>query len=246
MKNSKIRFSATVGNYDQYRPSYPSKLIDWIITTIKLKPPDTVVDIGCGTGISTRLFAEKGFKVIGVDPNQDMLEDAKNRGSTAIYQKGNAENTNLPADFANLIISAQAFHWFAIDKTMQEFKRILKPEGFCCAFWNVRVQNLLTKSYEAIIKKYSGDYEKTIKAIETIQAIKASPVVKSVKTGRFTNTQSLNFEGLINRAYSTSYVVHGVKDHGGFKKELAELFKNYQSRGKITFTYDVLAICWQF
>lgn len=245
MKNSKTRFSATVKNYDQYRPSYPSKLIDWIITITKIKPSDTVVDIGCGTGISTRLFAEREFICFGVDPNEDMLEDARKRGSSAIYQKGDAENTHLQANFANLIISAQAFHWFAIDNTMPELKRILKPNGFCCAFWNVRVQNPLTKSYEAIIKKYSGDYEKTIKALQTIKAIKASRAVKSVKESRFTNTQSLDFKGLINRAYSTSYVVHGVKDHTGFKKELRQLFAKYQSGGKITFTYDVLAVCWQ-
>ena len=245
MKNSKVRFSATVRNYDQFRPSYPKKLIDWIITTTTIKPPEVVVDIGCGTGISTRLFADKGFKTIGVDPNEDMLHDARKRGSSAMYQKGDAENSNLPADLTKLIISGQAFHWFNVDNAMREFKRILTPDGFCCAFWNVRKQNSLTKKYEEIIRRYSGDYEKTIKAAETIQTIKKNPIVRSVKEGKFTNTQNLDSEGLIGRAYSTSYIVHGVKDHKGFKKELTGLFENNQSKGKITFTYDVLAICWQ-
>ncbi len=245
MKNSKTRFSATVKNYDQYRPSYPSKLIDWIISKTKIKSSDTVVDIGCGTGISTRLFADREFKVIGVDPNEDMLKAARKRGSSATYQKGDAENTNLKANSANLIISAQAFHWFAVDKTMKEFKRILKPGAFCVAFWNVRVKNPLTKKYEAIIKKYSGDYEKTIKAVETVEAIKDSKLIKLAKEKQFANTQSLDGEGLINRAYSTSYVMHGVKDHAGFKNQLMKLFRKFQKKGKITFDYKVLAIMWQ-
>lgn len=245
MKNSKIRFSATVQNYDQYRPSYPPNLIDWIIATTKIKPPDTVVDIGCGTGISTRPFAKKGFNTIGVDPNEDMLDDARKRGSSAIYQKGEAQESGLSSNFANLIISAQAFHWFNIAQTMREFKRILKPDGFCSAFWNVRKKTPLTKNYEALIKKFSGDYEKTIKAVETIQAIKNYSMVKLVKENQFVNTQKLDSAGLIGRAYSTSYIVHGVRDHNGFKRELTELFENHQSKGNITFTYDVFAICWQ-
>lgn len=245
MKSSKTRFSATVKNYDQYRPSYPTKLIDWVITSTKIKPSDTVVDIGCGTGISTRLFAEKGFSVIGIDPNNDMLKDARKRGSSVIYQKGGAEKSNLPANSASLIISAQAFHWFRIDDTMKEFKRILKPGGFCCVFWNVRKQNSLTKKYETIVKKYSGDYEKTTKAAQTIKAIKKNPRVKSVKKNRFNNKQSLNAKGLIGRAYSTSYIAHGVKDHKEFKKELMQLFESCQYHRKVTFLYDVLAISWQ-
>ncbi len=245
MRNSKTRFSETVQNYNQYRPSYPQKLIEWIIAASMIKPKDTIVDIGCGTGISTRLFADKGFKVIGVDPNADMLEDARKRGGDILYQKGDAENSNVSNNSANLIVSAQAFHWFNIDNTMKELKRVLKPNGFCCAFWNVRKQNLLTKGYEAIIRKYSGDYEKTVKASATIELIKKNPTPFSVKEKTFINTQNLDFNGLIGRAYSTAYVVHGVKNHEGFKNELSKLFKDFQINGKITFTYDVLAVFWQ-
>ena len=57
MKDSRERFTATVDNYEKYRPTYPPDLIDWIVTTCGMGPTSRIADVGCGTGISTRLFA---------------------------------------------------------------------------------------------------------------------------------------------------------------------------------------------
>lgn len=243
--DSKTRFSETVRNYDQYRPSYPPQLIDWIINTSKIKPSDTVVDLGCGTGIATRLFAAKGFTTIGIDPNEDMLADAVKHGGNASYQKGDAQNSGLQSSSVDLIISAQAFHWFDIQKTMVELKRILKPSGCCCAFWNVRKKNPFVKEYESLVEKYSGDYQKTPKASETINAIKNFSMIKSAKEAQFYNSQEFDLAGLTGRAYSTSYITSGVTDHDGFKKALADLFDKYQSGGIVTVPYKTLAVCWK-
>ncbi len=35
------------------------------------------MDVGCGTGISTRLFAARGVRVIGIDPNDEMRARAE-------------------------------------------------------------------------------------------------------------------------------------------------------------------------
>lgn len=95
MLDSKVRFSKTVKYYNRYRPSYPQTLVNWILRTTKLAPNSTVVDIGCGTGISTRLFANQGFQVIGIDPNQDMLKVARQKGD-AVYQQGEATKPAYP------------------------------------------------------------------------------------------------------------------------------------------------------
>ncbi|MEK6819118.1 MAG: methyltransferase domain-containing protein, partial [Nanoarchaeota archaeon] len=161
------------------------------------------------------------------------------------YQKGYSDNTNLPEASANLCISAQAFHWFDIEKTNQEIKRILKPGGFCCAFWNVRIKTPFVEEYESLLKVYSSDYEKTPKAKDTVEAIKRFSSVRSFKEKQFANIQNFDQEDLIGRAYSTSYVAHGVKEHDKFRQALRDLFDKYQSQGKVSFTYKTLAICWQ-
>src|SRR5688572_16290540 len=137
MKDSRERFTATVDNYEKYRPTYPSELIDWVVATSGIGPGARVADLGCGTGISTRLFAARGFNVIGIDPNEEMLKRAIRAGG-AEYRKGEASATGLGDRSVDLIVGGQAFHWFDLAPTFREFRRILKPHGRCAAFWNVR------------------------------------------------------------------------------------------------------------
>ncbi len=73
------------------------------------------MDLGCGTGISTRLFATTGHPVIGIDPNADMLATARlppvgGAEGAQDYRVGTSEHTGLPDACADLIIAAQAFH----------------------------------------------------------------------------------------------------------------------------------------
>src|SRR5262245_19448110 len=91
------RFTQTADRYDRYRPSYPGALIDWIIKTAGLSPGAPVADIGCGTGISSRLFAAQGYEVIGIDPNQETLSRARQAGGGARYLCGEASATGLGA-----------------------------------------------------------------------------------------------------------------------------------------------------
>jgi len=98
------------------------------------------VDLGCGTGISTRLFATTGHPVIGIDPNADMLATARAEGAQE-YRIGTSEHTGLPDACADLIIAAQAFHWFHLDRTFAELERIGTARSACVAFWNVRLED---------------------------------------------------------------------------------------------------------
>ena len=68
----------------------------------------------------------------------------------------------------------------------------------------------------------------------------------SLKEATFPNFQKLNLDGFIGRAYSTSYIAHGVKDLKGFRKALKELFNRYQEEGTIIFTYKTTALLWRF
>src|SRR5581483_2175892 len=64
-------FGAEAGRYDRTRPTYPADLVDRIIAA---SPGRDVVDVGCGTGISARLFQAAGCRVLGVDPDPRMAE----------------------------------------------------------------------------------------------------------------------------------------------------------------------------
>ncbi|HVS35210.1 MAG TPA: methyltransferase domain-containing protein, partial [Gemmataceae bacterium] len=74
------RFTGLSDLYAKYRPSYPEEAVDFIIRRCGLDSTTTLVDVGCGTGISSRLFAARGIPVIGVDPNDEMRSRAEASG----------------------------------------------------------------------------------------------------------------------------------------------------------------------
>jgi len=131
------RFSDRAGDYAKYRPTYPQAAIDWILQDIGM--PDTlrVADIGAGTGISSRLFAERRAQVVAVDPNPQMLAKAKPHTRIRVVTAP-AEQTGLPTSSFDLITCFQAFHWFKPEPVMVEFRRILKARGRLAAAWNNR------------------------------------------------------------------------------------------------------------
>ncbi|MBI4055992.1 MAG: methyltransferase domain-containing protein [Elusimicrobia bacterium] len=259
----KERFTKTAELYHKHRPTYPSKAIKWILKICEVKTPATVVDVGCGTGISTRLFVREGFRVIGVDPNEDMLAHACQAGG-AEYRCGDSSNTGLPEGCANLIVVAQAFHWFDIRSTFREFKRILKPQGWCAAFWNVRSRrpgpkNVLSRhspiligsrsplmdEYEKLLETYSVEYKSVEKFPQTIQKIKRSSQVTSFKQAEFDHRQEMDWPSLLGRVHSSSYVVHGISDQKGFDRALWKLFDRYHKNGFVEFIYRTMVSVWQ-
>src|SRR5204862_7408313 len=82
------RFSNLSDLYHKYRPTYPAEVIDYVLS---LAPTGRIADLGCGTGISTRLLAARGRDVVGIDPNDAMLDVARREGGT--YLKGEAAAT---------------------------------------------------------------------------------------------------------------------------------------------------------
>src|SRR5262249_30758882 len=133
MSDSTTRFAGLATGYDRYRPDYPVAAIDFIVAHCGLAPGARFVDVGCGTGISTRLFQQRGLVGIGIEPNGDMRRVA---GEPPAYRDGRAEATGLPDASAELLLAAHAFHWFANEDSLREFARILVPGGWAVLMWN--------------------------------------------------------------------------------------------------------------
>lgn len=242
--DSRERFTATAAAYHLHRPSYPPELIDWILRTAELGPSAPVADIGCGTGISTRLFAARGLGVFGVDPNEEMLAHARGAGG-ASYQKGEAVATGLPDRSFDLVAVGQAFHWFDVAGALREFRRVLRPGGWCAAFWNDRGPGPLMDAYNQLLNEHSADYKRIRTIDETVRVIWESPDVTSLREAEFAHAQSLDRDGLLGRAHSSSYVVHGLERREDFDRELLALFDRHQTGGRVEFLYRTVALMWQ-
>jgi ubiquinone/menaquinone biosynthesis C-methylase UbiE len=244
--DSKERFSATVDAYERYRPGYPAALVDWLTALAGVGPGERVVDLGSGTGISTRLFAARGFDVVGVEPNDAMRARAEATGGAGVsYVRGEAQATGLPGACTKLAFAAQAFHWFDIPLTMRELARILQPGGRAAAFWNERAQTPFLDAYDALLRTYSAEYRAIRSVDATLAKLRAWPDARDLRETELANAQVLDRDGLFGRAYSSSYVVHGIADHAAFDRELGQLFDTHAQAGVVDFAYRTLVLAWQ-
>lgn len=245
MKDSRERFTATADLYDLHRPSYPAELVDWLVAAAGLKAGSAVADIGCGTGISARLFSARGFTVVGIDPNEAMLAKARAKGG-ADYRRGESNASGLPDASQDLVFAAQAFHWFDIPTTLAEWRRILKPGGLAAAFWNDRTADTpFLKEYEALLQDSSAEYRELTRRRSTFAELRESAGVKAWTPAEFSSSQTLDRESLFGRAYSSSYVAHGVRDHAAFDKALNALFERHAVNARIEFRYLTVAAHWR-
>lgn len=123
------RFTGFADIYDEARPHMP-EFVPQIIGRYLQKIPDTVVDLGCGTGLSTAIWRGKCRKVVGVDPSADMLQKArKKEGDGIVFRKGFSHDTGLSDGCADAVICSQSFHWMEPKSTLREINRLLKPGG---------------------------------------------------------------------------------------------------------------------
>ena len=130
------RFTGFSGVYDRYRPAVPSIIVDILTQLAHVPRPILVVDIGCGTGLSTRVWAARAEAVIGIEPNEDMRTEAEHRssGMTAIrYQYGLSTATGLSDGCADIVTISQALHWMNPEDTFTEIARLLRPGGLFAA-----------------------------------------------------------------------------------------------------------------
>lgn len=237
------RFSNRVENYVKYRPSYPAEVLRLFLDEMNLRPDSVVADVGSGTGISAKIFLENGNDVFGIEPNEGMRSAAEEFLSAfANFHSlnGTAENTGLPDDSVDLVIAAQAFHWFNHEKTRFEFKRILKNGGFAALIWNERQLNTtpFLREYEQFLLKFANDYTKV--RHENIDEEKLFDFFgRDFLRATFENGQILDFDGLKGRVLSSSYMP-AETDQGYLTMitELRALFAKHAESGKIEISYD--------
>jgi SAM-dependent methyltransferase len=125
-------FGADAGRYDRARPGYPADLIGRIVAA---SPGRDFLDAGCGTGISSRLLAAAGCRVLGVDPDPRMAERARACGTEA--EVAAFEDWDPAGRTFDAVTAAQAWHWVDPVAGAAKAAAVLRPGGRLAVFWNV-------------------------------------------------------------------------------------------------------------
>lgn len=127
------RFTGFADLYDNVRPAPPAKL-GRLLAAYAGVPRPQVVDLGSGSGLSTRWAAAWAASVVGIEPNADMRAAADSRPAPGVTVKDAvAHATGLPDRSADVVVAVQALHWMDPEPTLAEVARILRPGGVLAA-----------------------------------------------------------------------------------------------------------------
>eukprot|EP00026_Physarum_polycephalum_P012845 Phypoly_transcript_13185.p1 GENE.Phypoly_transcript_13185~~Phypoly_transcript_13185.p1 ORF type:complete len:274 (+),score=49.69 Phypoly_transcript_13185:239-1060(+) len=183
--------------YDQFRPAPPAIIRDIVTQFLGKKKPELVVDIGCGTGLSTRYWCGHAAKVVGVDPNQDMLGQAKERANglpqnEISFIEGYSNNVNLPDQSADVITFATSLHWMDPTTTFKEAGRLLRAGGVL-----ISIDHDFQPSINGRAEEYLREFSKKSKIVaEKVGALKnvvrldeSGHAQRMRDSGQFSNVQ---------------------------------------------------------
>jgi len=238
------RFTGLSSDYASHRPTYPDAAIDFVVARAGLGPSSLVVDVGSGTGIASRLFARRGLRVVGIEPNDEMRAQADAEPlpppwPSPSYRCGRAEATGLPDACANLVLAAQSFHWFEPSVALAEFRRLLVPGGWVALLWYERDESdPCTTAFGAALRTAPDAARVEGPRMRAGEVLADSPHFEAAERAVFPHQQQLDRAGLLGRGFSVSYAPREPAAAEAFRAVLGAVFERFQREGLVTLCYD--------
>jgi len=236
----KDNFSTQAKKYSQFRPYYPSEMIDYVVSFVNNK--EIALDVATGNGQVAVELSKHFDKVFATDISQKQLENAA-KADNFIYKVESAEHTSFGESQFDLVSVAQAIHWFDFDAFYNEVYRILKPNGIFAVLGyglfgvNGEADKLLKHFYYDITGPY-WDAER--KYLDENYTTIPFPF-EELETKQFVNEFTWTFEQLTGYLETWSAVQHYRKKNGTnpvdlIKAELKEIWE----KGDMKVTFPLL------
>ena len=212
-------FGSVVDAYDRARPTYPREAAAWLVGD----QPTTVLELGAGTGKLTEVLVGLGHDVHATDPDEQMLERLRERLPGVRTSVCGAEDVPAPDGSYDVVVVAQAFHWFDHDRALPEMARVLKPGGRLALVWNLRDDKIpWVRRLGAIIGQQDQQ--------ESQEPLVTSPLFGFVDHQEFRHWQVVDRVSIQELVLSRSNVA--VLDEEARSAKLAEVLAFYDDYGR--------------
>jgi SAM-dependent methyltransferase len=149
----KDHFASVAAHYFQSRPTYPPALFDWLAGQCEAR--DLAWDCGAGNGQASLELVRHFTRVLATDASASQISQAIPHPRIE-YRVAPAESSGLPDHGADLVVVAQALHWFDLDRFYGEVKRVLKPGGVVAA-WSYGVLEVEGEAVNALVQHFYHD-----------------------------------------------------------------------------------------
>jgi hypothetical protein len=230
----KDNFSLNSDQYALYRPTYPTEFFSYLNTIIPMKK--NAWDCGTGNGQVAVELAKIFENVFATDISRSQIDNAHQAGNIR-YSVQPAEKTDFNDHQFDLIVVAQAIHWFDFEKFYTEVRRTAKKGALICVIGygriivSEKIDALITNFYKNVVgpfwdkeRRYiDEDYETIPFPFDELQA------------PAFENKFSWSFGHLIGYINTWSAVKHFIKEKGynpvaGLQDQLSQEWRESETR----------------
>lgn len=234
-------------SYEQYRPNYPTSLIDKMLKDGILKEKNIIAEFGIGTGkLTDLLLKEKNF-IYGIEPDKENYEFLiqKYQGKENLQLLPyTAEQSRIESNTIDIVIAAQSFHMFEIQKAKNEFYRILKPNGIIILIWYYwDMKYPISSKIRNLFYKY-GKSENQKKRVQiNDRLINNLFYPNEIKLEKIdTIKQIFSREDFINSMLTSSYatLINDSNKLVDYTKEANSLFKEFSFNGFVEYSFNLL------
>jgi SAM-dependent methyltransferase len=131
----KDHFSRQAANYAKFRPRYPQELFVYLGSIVPSR--HIAWDCGTGNGQAAVALASVFDRILATDASEKQIANAQ-RHERVEYRVARAENNGIESGTVDLIMVAQALHWFDLPRFYEEVRRVLKNNGvFAASAYNL-------------------------------------------------------------------------------------------------------------
>lgn len=209
----KDNFSLQSDRYAKYRPTYPPDFFEYLNTIVPGK--QNAWDCGTGNGQLACELAKTFEHVFATDISQSQIDNALPKNNI-IYSVQPAEKTNFESGIFDLVVIAQAIHWFDFEQFYREVRRTAKEKALLCITGYGKIQiseqtdNLITHFYNNVVGAY---WDKERKYIDENYETIPFPF-DEIQTPKFENRHQWPLEHLIGYLNTWSAVKHFTRQNG--------------------------------
>ncbi len=148
----RAHFQEGGGSYAAHRPTYPGEIAKYLASLCFRR--EQAVDVGCGTGQFSGLLPEYFRAVRATDVSASQIASARPCDRVE-YVVEPAERIGLADGSVDLVVAAQAAHWFDLDAFYKEIQRVTRT-GSVLALVSYGVPSLPGEVGEVFVEQYNG------------------------------------------------------------------------------------------
>ena len=213
-----LSFGAVAAAYERGRPGYPAEAAAWLMDG----DARIVLELGAGTGKLTRTLVEQGHAVHATDPDRAMLDVLEAQVPGASVKQATAEEIPANDRSVDVVVVAQAFHWFDHERALPEIARVLRPGGHLALVWNGRDERIpWVRRLGATVGRQDLD-------TSSVEALVDSDLFGAVEEKSFKHWQDVRRETVVDMALSRSSIVTLDPDERDARlAEVAALYDEY-------------------